>query len=186
MTWRKVADSAKGWLAPEEAEELYALGLAADPRFPIVELGTYCGKSTMYLGAAAREIGTVLFTVDHHRGSPEMAPGQDCHDPEMVGPDGHDSLPFLRANLHAAGLEESVFPVVGPSATVGRYWGTDIGLLFIDAGHDEASVRADVDAWVPHVRGSVAFHDATIGYIGAIAGSLGSPRMVGCMMVVDL
>ena len=42
---------------------------------PLVEIGTYFGKSTIYLAAAAVERGTVVVTVDHHRGSEEHQPG---------------------------------------------------------------------------------------------------------------
>ncbi|MFP5375727.1 MAG: class I SAM-dependent methyltransferase [Acidimicrobiia bacterium] len=158
---RAVADAAKGFLPGDEAEALHAAALAADG--PFLEVGSYCGKSAVWLGAAARERGTVLFTVDHHRGSEENQPGWEWHDPEVVDPatGRMDTLPFLRRTLADAGLEDVVVPVVGPSATVGRAWATPLGFLFIDGGHGEQVVRDDEVAWLPHVRagGLLAIHD---------------------------
>jgi len=117
----------------------------------------------VWLGAAARARGTVLFAVDHHRGSEENQPGWEWHDPEVVDPaTGRiDTLPFLRRTLAAAGLEDVVVAVVGPSAAIGKAWATPLGFLFVDGGHGEDVVRADEAAWLPHVRGGglVAIHD---------------------------
>jgi predicted O-methyltransferase YrrM len=158
---RRVAAATKGFLPEDEAEALHAAALQADG--PFVEVGTYCGKSAVWLGAAARTRGTVLFTVDHHRGSEENQPGWEWHDPELVDPvtGRMDTLPFLRRTVAAAGLEDVVIPVVGPSATVGHAWATPLGFLFIDGGHGDDVVRADEAAWLPHVRegGLLAIHD---------------------------
>ena len=72
---------------------------------PLLEIGTYCGKSAVYLGAAARVAGTVLFTVDHHRGSEENQAGWEHHDPEVVDPETGrmDTLPFFRRTIATAG-----------------------------------------------------------------------------------
>ncbi len=72
-----------------------------------------------------------------------------------------DTLPFLRRTLAAAGLEDVVVPVVGPSAPVGHMWSTPLGFLFVDGGHGDEVVRADEAAWLPHVRegGLLAIHD---------------------------
>ena len=158
---REAADAAKGFLPPDEAVALHEAALAADG--PFLEVGTYCGKSSVWLGAAARERGTVLFTVDHHRGSEENQAGWEHHDPEVVDPrtGRMDTLPFFRRTVEAAGVEDVVIAVVGPSATVGHAWGTPLGFLFIDGGHGDDVVRADEAAWLHHVRagGLLAIHD---------------------------
>ena len=158
---RTVAGATKGFLPDDEAEALHEAALGADG--PFLEVGSYCGRSAVWLGAAARARGTVLFAVDHHRGSEENQPGWEWHDPEVVdGASGRiDTLPFLRRALAAAGLEDAVVPVVGTSATVGAAWATPLGFLFIDGGHGEDVVRADEAAWLPHVRadGLLAVHD---------------------------
>ncbi len=158
---RSAAAAAKGFLPDDEAEALHAAALAADG--PFLEVGSYCGRSAVWLGAAARARDTILFAVDHHRGSEENQAGWEWHDPEVVDPvtGRMDTLPFLRRTLAAADLEDVVVPVVGPSAAIGRAWATPLGLLFIDGGHGEEVVRADEAAWLPHVRlgGLLAIHD---------------------------
>jgi len=158
---RAVVAATKGFLPDDEAEALHAAALVADG--PFLEVGSYCGRSAVWLGAAARARETLLFAVDHHRGSEENQPGWEWHDPEVVDPTTGrmDTLPFLRRTLAAAHLEDVVVPVVGLSAAVGRAWGTPLGFLFIDGGHGEGVVRADEAAWLPHVRdgGLLAIHD---------------------------
>jgi len=158
---RAVAAVTKGFLPEGEAEALHAAALVADG--PFLEVGSYCGLSAVWLGAAARARGTLLFSVDHHRGSEENQPGWEWHDADVVDlrTGRMDTLPFLRRTLEAAGLEDVVIPVVGPSAAVGGAWATPLGFLFIDGGHGDDVVRADEVAWLPHVRdgGSLAIHD---------------------------
>src|SRR5699024_4133167 len=114
-----------------------------------VEIGTYCGKSTIYLGAAARTTGGRVVTVDHHRGSEEHQPGWEYHDPQLVDPavDRLDTLGRFRATIAAAGLEDEVVAIVGRSAEVGRMWGQPLSLLFIDGGHTDEAAAADYEAW---------------------------------------
>lgn len=158
----EVAAATKGFLPDDEAEALHAAALDA-PGGPFVEVGTYCGKSSVWLGHAARQRGTVLFTVDHHRGSEENQAGWEHHDTDVVDPDTGrmDTLPFLRRTLAAAALEDVVIAVVGESATIGAWWATPLGFLFIDGGHADAVVRRDEAAWLHHVRpgGVLAIHD---------------------------
>jgi predicted O-methyltransferase YrrM len=129
---------------------------------PWMEIGSYCGKSAIYLGAAARSRSTVLFTLDHHRGSEEMQAGWEHHDASLVDATGRmDSLPVLRRTLRDAGLEDEVVAVVGRSTTVAAHWSTPLALLFIDGGHAADVAHADYDAWVPKVApgGTLVIHD---------------------------
>jgi predicted O-methyltransferase YrrM len=130
---------------------------------PMLEVGTYCGKSAVYLGAAAREVGTVLFTVDHHRGSEENQAGWEHHDPSLVDPrtGRMDTLPFFRRTVEEAGLEDVVVGVVGPSAAVAAAWRTPVRFLFIDGGHGAAPAWADYRGWTPWLSegGLLAIHD---------------------------
>ena len=111
------ARAAKGFMPEDEGAFLYRTALAHLADGPALEIGTYCGKSAVYLGAAARETGTVLFTVDHHRGSEENQAGWEHHDREVVDPQTGrmDTLPFFRRTIEAAGLEDVVVGVVGHS-----------------------------------------------------------------------
>ncbi len=126
-------------------------------------MGSYCGRSTVWLGAAARERGTVVFAVDHHRGSEENQAGWEWHDASLVDEDlgRMDTLPRFRRTIHDAGLEDVVVAVVGRSPTVARHWGTPLALLFIDGGHGVEPARADYAGWTPHVAldGLLAIHD---------------------------
>jgi len=130
---------------------------------PVVEIGTYCGKSTIYLAAAVRGTGQRVVTVDHHHGSEENQRGWEYHDPSLVDPrNGRlDTLPAFRATLSEAGVEEQVIAVVGRSADVAALWRTPIGMLFIDGGHTDEAAQADYQGWAPWVTmgGALAIHD---------------------------
>ncbi|PZS19010.1 MAG: hypothetical protein DLM54_07685 [Acidimicrobiales bacterium] len=136
---------------------------AASYRGPLLEVGAYCGKSTVYLGAAAAEGATVLFSIDHHHGSEENQAGWEHHDPTLVDPASGrlDTLPTWRATVAKAGLEHAVVGVVGDSATVAAHWGTPLALVFIDGGHGAEPAWADYRGWAPLVipGGLLAIHD---------------------------
>ncbi|MFI6499321.1 class I SAM-dependent methyltransferase [Nonomuraea typhae] len=160
---RYAAEHAKGFMPPVEGLALFRAALRYAGSGPICEIGTYCGKSAIYLGAAARQAGSVVFTVDHHRGSEEIQPGWAHHDPTLMDPrfGKMDSLPAFRAAIAGAGLEDEVIAIVGQSSVVARHWNTPLALLFIDGGHSEAPVTADYEGWAPHVMagGALVFHD---------------------------
>ncbi len=159
---RRLAEDATGFMPPDEGMALYDAALEAGPLGPIVEIGTYCGKSALYLGAAAREVGSVVFTVDHHRGSEEMQAGWEHHDATLVDGSGRmDSLPAFRSLIAVAGLDDVVVGIVGDSAVVGRSWFAPAAMVFIDGGHGPIPAHADYDLWSPHVApgGLLAIHD---------------------------
>ncbi|WP_214409437.1 class I SAM-dependent methyltransferase [Sphaerisporangium fuscum] len=160
---RYAAERAKGFMPPPEGLALFQTACLYGSRGPICEIGTYCGKSAIYLGAAARQTGSVVFTVDHHRGSEEIQPGWAHHDPTLMDPrfGKMDSLPFFRTSIASADLEDHVIAIVGRSETVARHWNTPLAMLFIDGGHSEEPVTRDYEGWAPHlmVGGALAFHD---------------------------
>jgi predicted O-methyltransferase YrrM len=159
----EAARAAKGFMPDDEGRALYEAGSKAGAVGPLLEIGTYCGKSAVYLGAAARDSGTVLFTVDHHRGSEENQSGWEHHDPDVVDPatGRMDTLPFFRRTIEAAGLEDVVVAVVGRSVPVAQAWSTPLGLLFIDGGHALDVAMADYEGWAANVLpgGLLVFHD---------------------------
>jgi predicted O-methyltransferase YrrM len=160
---RAAAEAATGFMPPEEGQALYAAARRAAVLGPIVEIGTYCGKSTLYLAAAARAAGTVVVTVDHHRGSEEHQPGWEYHDTSLVDPavGQIDTLPTMRRTLHHAGVEDCVVAVVGRSTVVSQLWTVPAGMVFIDGGHTEEAARLDYDGWARHVhpQGLLVIHD---------------------------
>jgi predicted O-methyltransferase YrrM len=160
-----VAQAAKGFMLADEGVALYRVGYQAARTGlgPLLEIGTYCGKSAVYLGTAGREGGAVLFSLDHHRGSEENQAGWEHHDPEIVDPTTKrmDTLPWARRTLDEAALEDTVILIVGQSLTVARAWSTPLSLLFIDGGHGAEVAWADYRNWAPKVApgGFLAIHD---------------------------
>jgi predicted O-methyltransferase YrrM len=155
--------AAKGFMPPEEGELLFRCAVERLPEGPALVVGTYCGKSAVYLGAAARATDGTVFTVDHHRGSEENQAGWEHHDAALVDPETGlmDTLPVFRRTLQRAGLEDRVVAVVGRSTTVSRWWRTPLSLLFIDGGHGEQPARDDYQGWAHWVDagGYLAIHD---------------------------
>lgn len=163
---QSLAESAKGFMPADEGLALHQaarVAAASVPGLPLLEVGTYCGKSAIYLGAAAREAGTVLFTVDHHHGSEENQVGWEHHDPSLVDPltGRFDTLPAFRRTIGDAGLEDVVIAVVGESTTVAAHWATKLAFVFIDGGHAAQVAWADYRAWAPKLAagGTLAIHD---------------------------
>ena len=156
-------DAIKGFLAHEEGEALYDFCRAASALGPSLEIGSYCGKSTVYLGLACRDAGRSLYAVDHHRGSEEHQPGEEYHDPELY--DGAaglmDSFRAFRGTLRAADLEQTVVPIVAPSTVAARDWQTPLAMVFIDGGHSLEAAMTDYDSWAHHIvpGGILAIHD---------------------------
>jgi predicted O-methyltransferase YrrM len=157
------ARAAIGFMPDDEGLALHEAGREAARVGPLLEIGSYCGKSAVYLGAAARAGATVLYTVDHHRGSEENQPGWAWHDDRLVDPETGriDTLPWFRRTIAAAGLEDVVVAIVGDSPTVARHWATPLGLVFIDGGHAFDVALADYEGWARHVEpgGLLVFHD---------------------------
>ena len=163
---RAAAIAARGFMPTEEGDALYDAAMEATvvvPGRPLLEVGSYCGKSSLWLGAAARENHTVVFAVDHHRGSEENQAGWEHHEADLVDPSTGelDTLPTFRRTIHDAGLEGTVVAVVGESAAVADAWATSLALLFIDGGHGSEPAHRDYERWTPHVArgGTLCIHD---------------------------
>ncbi|MFF1908814.1 class I SAM-dependent methyltransferase [Kitasatospora sp. NPDC058218] len=158
-------EGATGFMPVDEGLALYAAALTAARRtgLPVLEIGTYCGRSAILLAAAAREAGTVALTVDHHRGSEEQQPGWEYHDPTLVDQEvgRMDTLPRFRRTLHAAGLEDHVVALVGRSPQIAALWGGRLGLVFIDGGHTDEHATGDYEGWARHLapEGVLVVHD---------------------------
>ncbi|WP_435126402.1 class I SAM-dependent methyltransferase [Actinacidiphila sp. bgisy144] len=162
---RTAFEAAKGFMPLDEGLALHAAAkeAAAGLGLPLLEVGTYCGRSTLLLAEAAAAAGTVVVTVDHHRGSEEQQPGWEYHDPELVDPvtGRMDTLPQFRRTLYAAGLEEHVIAVVGRSPQVAKVWRQPLGLVFVDGGHTDEHAGADYEGWAPLLAegGLLVIHD---------------------------
>jgi len=162
-----LAQKAKGFMPDDEGLALHDAALRAARATPhratLMEIGAWCGKSTLYLGAAAEVADAVVFSLDHHHGSEENQPGWDHHDREVVDPTTGriDTLPFWRRTIDSAELGDRVIGIVGDSATVAAHWRTPLDLCFIDGGHGEEPAWADFEGWTPHIPVGrwLALHD---------------------------
>ncbi|MBN1363972.1 MAG: class I SAM-dependent methyltransferase [Syntrophaceae bacterium] len=156
-------DMVKGFLDEDEANCLYSLALDAGKRGPCLEIGSYCGKSSVYLGMACKENSTVLFSIDHHGGSEEQQPGEEYFDPDLLDKETGkiDTLRHFRKTIFDFGLEDVVIPVIGRSATIGSAWKTPVSLIFIDGSHAYESVLSDYEIWAKNLipGGYLLFHD---------------------------
>jgi predicted O-methyltransferase YrrM len=153
----------KGFLHPDEGAALFQHVLTTAALGPCLEVGSYCGKSTIYLGTAAKSAGGIVYAVDHHRGSEEHQLGEEYHDPDLFDPAAHlmDSFREFRKNIRAADLESAVVPIVAPSTVAALHWATPLGMVFIDGGHSWEAALNDYRSWVAHIRpgGILAIHD---------------------------
>jgi predicted O-methyltransferase YrrM len=158
----ELADRTRGFLPDDEADALRAAAATVDGGLWL-EIGTYCGKSTVHLGAVARAVSAHLVTLDHHHGSEENQPGWEWHDPSTVDPytGRMDTLPFLRHTLHDAGLEDTVSVLVASTQQVARWWASPLSLLFLDGNHTEEVAQHDYAAFAPHLLPGalLAVHD---------------------------
>ena len=164
--WLDHALAAKGFMPEDEGMLLHRRALEQLAHGPVLEVGTYCGKSAVYMGAAARIVGgpqAVVFTVDHHHGSEENQAGWEHHDASLVDArtGRMDTLPVFRRTIEDAGLEDVVVAVIGQSTTVSAHWRTPLSLLFIDGGHAEVHAQNDYSGWAHHLapQGLLVIHD---------------------------
>lgn len=157
--WRSI----KGFMDEAEAMHLFELCLESALKGPVLEIGSYCGKSAIILGTACKHRDSILFTVDHHRGSEEQQPGEAYFDPDLYDDavKGVNTLPFLLKTLEKADLLDAVVPVVATSRTTGKCWKTPLSMVFIDGGHSFEAAVTDYQTWQDHIipGGLLVIHD---------------------------
>jgi MMP 1-O-methyltransferase len=158
-----LAEQVRGFMPTDEGRALYDAARRYLNGGVGVEIGTYCGKSTLLLGAAALQTASVLYTIDHHHGSEEHQPGWEFHDTSLVDEVTglFDTLPTFRRTLDAAGLDDHVVAIVGKSPIVAQAWRSPLQFLFIDGGHSEAAATQDFEGWAQWVTvgGALVIHD---------------------------
>lgn len=156
-------DSVKGFLSAAEGDALHDSALTVAARGPVLEIGSYCGKSSIYLGLACRERDSVLYALDHHRGSEEHQKGEMFHDPDLydAAAEQFDSFAEFRRNIRNAGLDDTVVPIVSSSGVAANGWHTPLSMVFIDGGHSLDAALLDYRSWAGHVLpgGILAIHD---------------------------
>jgi predicted O-methyltransferase YrrM len=156
-------DQVKGFLAEDEAEALYHYALKQSTKGPVLEIGSYCGKSAIYLGSACKETNSTLYALDHHRGSEEHQLGEEYHDADLYDQQIglFDSFKAFRNNIRTADLEQTVVPIVTSSAVAAKSWATPLAMVFIDGGHSMEAAQTDYQCWAKHIiaGGVLAIHD---------------------------
>ena len=156
-------ETVKGFMDPEEGAALHDMAKTRAPLGPVMEIGSYCGKSTVYIGMACKAHDSLLYAVDHHRGSEENQKGWEYHDESLYDPetDMLNTLPLFRRTLRQADLEDHVVPLVTKSSVVSKFWSIPLSMVFIDGGHAYELALTDYRCWGPHVMkgGVLAFHD---------------------------
>lgn len=159
----ELISTTKGFLHEDEGRCLYDIALKASRLGPCLEIGSYCGKSTIYIGIACRMNNSILFSIDHHRGSEEQQPGQPYFDAALFDPKSGrvDTFYEFRKTIQNAGMEDTVVPLVSRSDVAARCWATPLGMVFIDGGHTMEAALNDFIAWSPHIvpEGYLLVHD---------------------------
>jgi predicted O-methyltransferase YrrM len=153
----------KGFLDEEEGHCLYKIARKASRLGPCLEIGSYCGKSTIYIGTACKTNGGIMYSIDHHRGSEEQQPGQAYFDPELFEPKTGrvDTFQEFRKTLEKAGLENTVVAMVCRSDVAARLWQASLAMVFIDGGHTAEAAITDYGCWARHIvpGGYLLIHD---------------------------
>ena len=156
-------DQVKGFLEKQEAESLYQFAKKYSSLGPCLEIGSYCGKSAVYLGAAVKENNQILYSIDHHKGSEEQQPGEEFFDLDLLDETGKgiNTLPFFLETLDKADLRDNVVPIVSTSLEASEVWSEPLAMVFIDGGHSDQAANDDYDVWHPHIiqGGLLAIHD---------------------------
>lgn len=159
----RIALETKGFMDETEGLRLHDLAREYGRLGPVLEVGSYCGKSSVYLGAGVKGAGGKLVCLDHHRGSEEHQLGEQYHDTDLYDAKAGklDTLGSLRRTLHGAGLEDVAMLLVARSEDAAAVWGGQLAMVFIDGGHSHAQAQADYDGWAPKVMsgGILAIHD---------------------------
>lgn len=153
----------KGFLADDEGHALFEAATHTAKLGPTLEVGSYCGKSTVFLATAAKQNNNIVFAIDHHRGSEEHQLGEEYHDSELFDPQAQlmDTFKAFRKTLRDAKLEDTVIPIVATSQLASRNWSTPLGMVFIDGGHSMEAAMTDYRSWAGHIAlgGILAIHD---------------------------
>lgn len=148
----RIVSEVDGWLGPHEGRLLYRLAAEADPAGRIVEIGSWHGRSTIWLAAGATSgRGAHVVAIDPHAGT-------------QLRRDGETTDRILRRNLERAGVAVQTTVVVATSEEAAREWSDPISLLWIDGDHEYESVRHDYLLWEPHLMPNavVALHDTFV------------------------
>ena len=153
----------KGFMPNHEGEALMSWAKTFSKIGQLLEIGSFCGKSSIYLGLAAKEKNQVVFTIDHHKGSEEHQLNEEYFDPEIYDEslNSVNTFPLFLKNIRIFDLEDSVIPIVSSSASVAKGWNKNLGMVFIDGSHSLESATLDYESWGSNIKngGALVIHD---------------------------
>ena len=156
-------NTVKGFLDPIEGEALYLYAKQYVKNDPCLEIGSYCGKSSVYLGSAVKENGQKLYSIDHHKGSEEQQPGEEYFDSDLINAEGNgiDTLPFFLETIEKSKLDKFVIPIISTSEEAYQDFTLNFDMVFIDGGHSEKAAQKDYELWSQRITkgGLLAIHD---------------------------
>ena len=153
----------KGFLNDKEAKKLQELFLNVHHLGSVLEIGTYCGKSTLNFALIAKKIGGLIYTVDHHTGSEEHQLGEEYHDEDLYDKrlKKFNTLPEFLKNLRSSNLDNFIIPIISKSSDASETFSELISLLFIDGGHSLEAALSDYNSWKDKIcsGGLLVIHD---------------------------
>jgi len=148
-----------GWLTPGEGRTLFDLARLCKGKGVIVEVGSWKGKSTIWLAHGSKQgPNAPVYAIDPHTGSTQTQ--------ELIG-QGY-TYPEFEANIKKAGIEDIVVPLIMTSEEAVKEFQEPVELVFIDGDHSYEMVKLDFELWFPKLimGGIMAFHDAFRGWPG--------------------
>jgi len=153
----------KGFLSDKEAKKLQELFLNVHHLGAVLEIGTYCGKSTLNFAHVAKKINGLVFTVDHHTGSEEHQLGEEYHDEDLFDKrlNKFNTLPEFLKNIRSSNLGQFIIPLINKSSEASETFSELISMLFIDGGHSSEAAFSDYNSWKDKISsgGLLVIHD---------------------------
>ena len=153
----------KGFMPDHEGKALMSWAEYFSKIGPLLEIGSFCGKSSIYIGLAAKKNNQVLYTIDHHKGSEEHQLNEEYFDEEIYDYELNEvnTFPLFKKNIGAYNLTDTVIPIVSTSATAAKGWNKNLGLVFIDGSHSLESATLDYESWQAFIikGGALVIHD---------------------------
>tara|TARA_B100000482_G_scaffold190113_1_gene172748 strand:- start:1130 stop:1732 length:603 start_codon:yes stop_codon:yes gene_type:complete len=152
----------KGFMPEHEGKALYKWARKFSEYGPLLEIGTYCGKSSMFLSEGAQANNQYVYTIDHHMGSEEHQVNEEYFDIEIFDELSKriNSFPLFLKNINNFGIK-NIVPIVNESSLVAESWNSPLAMVFIDGGHSLETAMNDFISWHEKIisGGALVIHD---------------------------
>ena len=155
-------DNLKGFMPKHEGIALTKWSEKFSSIGPIMEIGSYCGKSAIYLSKGAILNDQLVYTIDHHFGSEEHQIKEEYFDSEIFDYKNQrvNTLPLLIKNITKIQVK-NIVPIVSNSVDIASKWNAKLGMVFIDGGHSFKAANNDYVSWSTKIKknGALVIHD---------------------------